>query len=97
MPEAAMCPPDLAPAVENADDAGRNPDGHAARRNVFGDHRAGARDRSPTDPDRRDEHRVAPDVGAVPDGGAVLFAVEPVVAGNRAGADVDVGPDPGVP
>src|SRR5437879_1070103 len=86
----------LSPTVEDADHAGRNPDHDAAGRNVFRHHRAGAGDRPPANPDRGDQHRVAPDVRPVPDGRPVLPVVEAVVARHRPRADVDIGADPGV-
>src|SRR5437016_9259319 len=88
--------PLLSPTVEDADHAGRNPDHDAAGRNVFRHHRAGPGDRPPADPDRGDQHRVAPDVRPVPDGRAVLPVVEAVVARHRPRPDVDIGADPGV-
>src|SRR5207245_2006562 len=68
--------------------------GHAdderAWRHVLGHDAAGAGLRPPAHAHRRDQHAVAADEGAVLDYRAVLaLAIE--VAGDRAGADVDVG------
>ena len=56
---------------------------------IVGDRRAGGHIGALADRDRRDELRVAANEGAVADDGLVLLLAV-VVAGDRAGADVDV-------
>src|SRR5918999_450904 len=64
--------------------------------NVFGNRRAGADVRALPDLHRRDQLRVAANECAVlDDGGVLTLAV--VVTRNRAGANVHVGADGGVP
>src|SRR5216683_6649147 len=66
-----------------------NPDGCRAFRNVLRHHRTGPRARALADLDRRDQHRVDADEGAISDLGPVLVrAVE--VGGNSTRADVGV-------
>src|SRR5262252_2503727 len=62
IPAPAMLSSCLALVVEDADNAGGDPHGDAAGRDVSRDHGTRSRDRSAPDPDRRDQHRVAPDV-----------------------------------
>src|SRR3990172_1721786 len=78
-----------------ADGAGRHPGHRRALRHVLRHHRPGARPGAAAQPHRRHQHRVAADEGAVAaDGHALPLAV--VVAGHRAGADVDLLADLGV-
>src|SRR4029077_20710529 len=83
---AAATPP-LRPALDHRLAGalhGEGPVGHVA-----GDHRAGGDVGASPHPQRGDQAGVGADEGAVADHGAVL-GLPVVVAGHRAGADVDV-------
>src|ERR1700712_1731204 len=61
-------------------------------RNIVGNDRAGPNIRAVAYRNRRDQGRIDPDEGALPDRGAVLGETV-VIAGDRAGADIGTGPD----
>src|SRR5579864_226581 len=83
--------------VERADDPRRHADCDPPRRHVLRHHGSGARRGPAPDAHGRDQHRVAPDIAAVADRGPVFAPVEAVIAGDRAGTDVDLGADERVP